>query len=411
MADAVVITGLGVVSAVGVGLDAFRAALESGHSALAGAGAPAEVELGGFDLEAAMAARPAGSEPLRARVQRLGRRGPPGVRLALAAALEAWEGAGLDTSRPAPEEASLVVAGNNLHGRLGWEQRASWERNPAFVSPRLALQFQDTDLVGVLSEALELRGEGSTVGGASASGNLALLHGRRLLAAGDARVCLVVGPMSDLSPLEKQSFRNLGAMTEPGECRPFDRASRGFAYGQGTAAVVLEPEAAALRRGARVLAELAAGALALDGRALADPTVAGEVRVMREALRRAGRSAAEVSYVNAHGTGSPLGDAVEARALAEVFAGVQPGPWINSTKALTGHCLSAAGVIEAVATVLALRDGRVHANPGLREPIEPRLRFVGRRAEQGELRLALSNGFGFGGINSSLVLARRSSAS
>jgi malonyl-ACP decarboxylase len=151
------------------------------------------------------------------------------------------------------------------------------------------------------------------------------------------------------------------------------------------------------------LARLAGYAQCLAGNGLADPSEDGEVRAMTQAIEHAHTAPEDVGYVSTHGTGAPLGDATELRALRRVFG--TRSPWLNATKSLTGHCLSAAGVLEAVATVIQLRDGFVHASPGLRDPVEPGGRFTGDRAETVRIGLALSNSFGFGGINTCVALS------
>ena len=127
---------------------------------------------------------------------------------------------------------------------------------------------------------------------------------------------------------------------------------------------------------------------------------------MTRAMAQAGITPSDVNYINAHGTASPLGDRTEIAAISEAFAGARPGPWINSTKSLTGHCMSAAGVIEAIACVLQIDGGFAHANLNLEEPIESGLRLVGPCAQPCEIEYALSNCFGFGGINSSVIFKR-----
>ncbi|WP_050776684.1 hypothetical protein [Streptomyces sp. SPB074] len=168
--------------------------------------------------------------------------------------------------------------------------------------------------------------------------------------------------------------------------------------------MVLETAASARLRGAPVLAGFAGGAVVLDGNHLADPSQDGEVRAMTGALAQAGVGPADIGWVSAHGTGSPLGDRTEAAALRTVF-GDGEGPWINATKTLTGHCLSAAGVVEAVAAVLQLRDGFVHPDPGLRAPVDPVLRLVREEPRRPKHGFVLSNGFGFGGFNTAVVLS------
>lgn len=242
------------------------------------------------------------------------------------------------------------------------------------------------------------------MGAASASGNAGLVHGARLVATGEADVCLVVGALADLSAIEERALLNVGAMAPGPVGPPFDETHGGFAYGQGAACVVLESRRSARARGAEVLAELAGWDLRLAANSLTEPDGEAEAATMTRAMSRAGVSPGDVSYVNAHGTGAPLGDAAEAEALRWVLGEAVGGAWVNSTKALTGHCLAAAGVVEAVATVVQMRGGFVHPNPGLAHPADPGLRFApatgGVRADIG---VALSNGFGFGGFNGSVV--------
>src|SRR5690606_2561929 len=310
-------------------------------------------------------------------------------------------------------------------------------------------------------EALGIRGEGLTVGGASAAGNLALAHGARLVRWGILDVCLVVGALAEPAPADLRSFLNLGAMVPtggsgpggpfdrchrglghgarlarwgildvclvvgaldepaPAELRsflnlgamvptvgsgpggPFDRSHRGFVHGPAAAAVILESAGSAARRDAPVLAGLAGCAAGLDANSQPDPTVAGEADVMTRALGDAGIGPADVDLVAAHGTGSPLGDRVEADALAQVFGRARP--WVNAVKGLAGHALTAAGLLSAVAVVVQLRDGFVHPNPWLREPIDGAPRLAGDTAVTTRPRWAVSNAFGFGGFNSAVV--------
>ncbi|MEU9255029.1 beta-ketoacyl synthase N-terminal-like domain-containing protein [Streptomyces sp. NPDC048270] len=415
----VVVTGLGVHTAVAAGADAFEQALRAGRSgitrrAAAGPHEPSvSADLADFGLRAALDALPGLSAGLRSAAVRTAGRAPLGVQVAVATAVQAHLQAGLGTpGGPAPGRTGLVVAGHNLTTGYAESLYPKLAASGAYVPARAALHLLDTDHLGVLSQVLGITGEGCTVGGASASGNVGIITAARLLALGAVDACLVVGALAELSSLERQALVNLGAMTSgpqglaPQEvCRPFDEDRSGFVPGQGCGALVLETEESARGRGAPALARLAGYGLALDGNSQADPDERGETRVMAAALRMAGLAPQAVGYVNAHGTGSALGDRTEAAALTRVFGGGPGGPWINATKALTGHCLYSAGVVEAVATVLQLRGGFVHPNVNLHRPIDPGLRFVGRSARPADLSYALSNGFGFGGIDTSILLA------
>jgi malonyl-ACP decarboxylase len=418
-ADGVVVTGMGVLCAIASDLDEFEKALRRGDNGIAvrGDGEAGELEpwlaadLDGFEFAVAVRARAALPAAVRALALRVAGRAPMPVQASVTVALQAWDQAGL-ADRPVPaERVGIVVAGHNLGGRHAEAVRSRYAASPAHLAGRYALQFMDTDHVGTLSQILGATGEGYTVGGASASGNVAIVNGARLVAADAVDVCLVVGALTDLSMMERQAFYNLGAMAgsggrdEPGRrCRPFDRAREGFVPGQGTACLVLESADSAARRRAPAVARIAGHASRLDGNSLADPSAAGEAWAMAEAIRRAGLSPDRIGYVNAHGTGSPLGDDTEVRALREVFG--RHRPRVNSTKGLLGHCLCAAGVVEAVAAVVQMRGGFVHPNANLEVPIDPDCRFVGAAAEPAVFDYALSNSFGFGGFNTAVVLGR-----
>lgn len=411
----VVVTGMGIVSAAGCGVAAFTTALREGRSgarALGGEGRLAAIpvaKLVDFNLDSALAAQGDLPSDVVLRARRAARRSPLPVQAAVTAAAEAWQMAGL--AGASPDDIGVVVAGQNLNQKYDFDVRAKFSERPEYVSPAYAAHFLDTDHVGTLSEVFAIRGEGLTVGGASASGNVGLLQGLRLVRSGEVKACMVVGALMDLSEIELSALESLGALSNGGAeaaraCRPFDNARNGFLYGQAGACVILEPEKAARDRGARIWGELRSGSLVLDGNRSTDPNVEGEVRAMAIALERAGITADQVDYVNAHGTASRLGDEAEIAALDRVFGAAKPGPWVNSTKAITGHTLTAAGVVEAIATLIQMNEGFLHANINLDEPMRSRVRLVGTRGEPANVKIALSNSFGFGGINTSIVLAK-----
>ncbi|MCM2416760.1 beta-ketoacyl synthase N-terminal-like domain-containing protein [Streptomyces sp. RKAG293] len=416
----IAVTGLGVLCSVGDGVTEFTESLRTGRSGLSAPGpgpAPGPAftaPLRDFALDRSLDALRQLPAPLRDLALRTARRSPLPVQAAVTVALQAWQQAGLHEVAPPGDRTGVVVAGSNLTERYTEDSRARATPNPAYLPARYALHHQDTDHVATLSRVLGITGEGFTVGGASASGNVGLVSGARMLAVGVADVCLVVGALSDLSELQIRGFLTLGAMAVadagnggPGEhpAAPFDTRHRGFHPGQGAACLVLETEESARRRGAAVLGRLAGHAIALDGNHLADPSADGEARAMRAALAAAGLAPRDIAYVSAHGTGSPLGDATETTALRDLFGEAADGPWVNATKGLTGHCLAAAGVVEAVAVMLQIREGFVHPSPGLDKPADPGCRFSGPVAARTDIAFALSNGFGFGGINTSVALA------
>ncbi|MQA07908.1 MAG: polyketide beta-ketoacyl:ACP synthase [Pseudonocardiaceae bacterium] len=331
------------------------------------------------------------------------------ARYSVLAAVEACAQAKVDAIADR-RRVSLVVAGSNFTQALSFAMSERFRKDPCYVSPRYAQQFWDTDALGVLSEVLDVRGEGSTVGGASAAGNIGLIQGMRLIRSGATDICVVVAGLQDLSGVERMALANAGALmdahsVDPRTCnRPFDSEHAGLVLSEGTGAIVLERTASAVERGAEVLAFLVDGVSALDGSHLPQPSRDGEEYVMREVLRRGAVDIDEVDLVSAHATGTPLGDETEAAAIDAVLRSGSRRQWVNATKSLLGHCLGSAAMLEAIACVLQIRGEYVHPNINLTQPITEELRFAPSRKTDATVRCVLSNAFGFAGVNAALLL-------
>ncbi len=403
MTDAVAVTGIGAVSTFGAGAACLADALREGASGIrrcddAALGLPWWAPLPALDWATAGAAL---APMLRQALHRAGHGGGAALQSALQAAAEAWQQAGAG----AGDRVGVIVAGSNLNQQ---EAAAAWARHATgkAVRPSYAMHFMDTDYVGALSEMLSLHGEGFTAGGASGSGGVALALGRRALLSGDVDAVLVVGVPMLLSGAEAAALTAVGAAysgTAATGCRPFDREAAGFVYGQAGAAIVLERQTQVRQQGRQALALLAGAAMGLDGKRGTHPSVAGEAATMRAALAQAGLPPHAIDLVSAHGSSSATGDQAEAQALREVFGVAPRQPCINAPKALLGHCLAGAGVLEAVAVVAQLQQGFVHGHPTLDAPIDAALRWCGKRHETRSLGAALSNSFGFSGINTSQI--------
>ncbi len=414
----VAITGMGIVSSIGNDVAEFTRGLREGFNGVG----RLELKFGpavsptvgamikGFSVDSALAKAEGFVEEFVRDFRISTLRAPIGIQYSAVTALEAWSMAGLHRKPPSPEKTGVIVGGSNLSQEYTFGLAEKFNGNPVYLSPRYPLHYMDTDHVGTVSHIFGVRGEGFTVGGASASGSLALIKGLQLIRLGEVDVCLVIGATAGLSPMELQGFYNIGAMggrrfkDNPEEaCRPFDGEHEGFIYGQGCGCLVLESVASMEERGGQALAMLCGGVQCLDGNCLSNPDEEGEVRAMTRALRQAGVDVSQVDYVNAHGTASPLGDRTEIAALKRVFGPHIGNVWVNSTKSLTGHCLSAAGMMESIATVIQMRERFVHPNLNLSCPIDDGCRFAGPKSEPAVIKTALKNSFGFGGINTSLV--------
>jgi malonyl-ACP decarboxylase len=416
---------MGVVSSIGQNVKEFGAALKKGRSGIGWLRNSSEpsmsvkigAEIRDFSFKSGLQqysySQP-GEDTLQ-KADQCARRSPFPVQASVLSALEAWQGAQLHRKKISPHRLGLVITGNNLNQRYPFGLYQKIRQSPEYLNPRYALHFMDTDHLGTLSEIFKIQGEGFTVGGASASGNVGILKSYQLIQWGVVEACMVVGGLTDLSPLELQAFYNLGAMggkrfgQEPKKaCRPFDNDHEGFIYGQAAGCLILESLESSGKRGVRALAEILGGSLVLDGNRLSNPSEDGETRAMESALIQSKVNANQVDYLNTHGTSSPLGDETEIRAARRVFKENLSHVWMNATKGLTGHCLCSAGVVEGIATIIQMKEGFVHPNINLENPIDKECRWVGPVSTPADIQISMSNSFGFGGINSSVILGKAS---
>jgi 3-oxoacyl-[acyl-carrier-protein] synthase II len=398
----VVITGLGAVSALGRGVDALLAGLTSGRSAIG------PLVLLPYEGRCRIAAEvrddvPPGDELAPATRRRLSR--PD--RFALAAVREALGDAGLDAA--ARRDAALVVGATTGGMR---ETEAAYQRWRTGAAPRLPLsQALGTPLAcaaAAVSHAFGLYGAQETVSTACSSSALAVGRAADLVRHGETPVAIAIGTDA-LCLLTQSGFDALQAL-DPQGCRPFDRNRHGLTLGEGAAALVLEDAAHARARGARMRARFLGWGSATDAHhpTAPHPEGAGALAAMRRALAAAGVPSEAVDYVNAHGTGTPQNDATEIAVLRAVLGARAVRVPVSSTKSQIGHCLGAAGALEAVVTVLALEHGLLPPTVGLREPdpVCADMDLVPSPGRRAALGTAITSSYGFGGHNVTLVLAR-----
>jgi 3-oxoacyl-[acyl-carrier-protein] synthase II len=322
-------------------------------------------------------------------------------RLALAAATEALTDAGLHgDERAAAALAVGAVGGGMFEGEEWyWEEMRSGKSSPKIRALRSILPYSHAETLGW---RLGLRGPKETLIMACASGAASIALGADMIREGAAPAALVGG----VDAFTRICFMGFNALKllDPEPCRPFDRDRRGMSIGEAAAFLVLEDAERCRQRGARVYAELAGAGMTTDAYHVTAPHPDGEGMsdAMRLALRAARMTPDGIGYVNAHGTGTPQNDRIEALALSRVFG--DGAALVSSTKSLIGHTMAAAGSVEAVATVLALVHGLVPPTANLRN-LDPEVPFdcVPITARPAELSAAMSNSFGFGGQNVSLI--------
>jgi 3-oxoacyl-[acyl-carrier-protein] synthase II len=396
----VAVTGLGVVSPHGDDAGAMFDALMRGESALA----PVFPE-----LPRPTAAALAPFDPLRwftklqlAGVDRVSQ-------LAVAAAELAMHDAGAPQDLP-PERIG-IYAGCGMGGAAALE--AAYRSANGRVPPLTIPAFMPNAPAAQIAMRRQAQGPVLTYSVACASSGVALAEAAKAVQRGEVDLAIAGGSEALIVPgvvLAWQAMQTLAAF-EPGEAaravRPFAADRSGFALGEGAAFLVLESAERARARGARAYARLAGWGIGCDATHLTKPDAAGQARALRAALRTAGLSPREVGYCNAHGTATRIGDVVERDALAEVWGDALGDLQVSSTKALHGHLLGAAGALESVFTVLALREQVVPATANLDDPDDDpsvqALDIVRREPRKAQLTAAVNDSFGFGGHNIALV--------
>jgi 3-oxoacyl-[acyl-carrier-protein] synthase II len=404
MGRRVVVTGVGVVSSIGVGVDAFWAALAggvSGASVLELAGEPPTpvCRVKDFDGEALFGRRDA-------------RRMDRCAQLATAAAQLALEDAGGDLGLSHDRIGASIGSAHGGMGTLDEAYRTYFERGSDRVSPFMIPLALTNTACAAVARTLQLRGPSSSTCTACAAGADAIGTALWLIRSGRADAMLAGGADSAISPVVLAGYRNLGALATlrhgaEGASRPFDSERDGFVIGEGSGVLALEEREHALARGARIYAELAGYGSSCDASHLTDPdqTGAGPGMAMSAALADAGVGPEDIGYVSAHATSTPSGDIAEARAIKR--AGLAHAA-VSATKSLHGHTLGGAGGVEAAASLLPIVRGIVPPTLNLVHPDDDcgLDHVMGAARLNADVRASLSNSFGFGGHNAALVFVR-----
>ena len=384
----VAVTGLGVVSAAGIGADAYFEGLCS----------PAPVgdrRVTGFDPNAHF------ESPKEAR------RADPYTQFLVAAADQALDQAGeieADPTRCGTMIGTGVGGITTLEHQIGVLK----EKGPRRVSPFLVPMMMANAGGATLAMRYGWMGPSENVVTACAAGTHAVGNAARLIADGRCDAVLAGGSEAPFTPTAVAGFANMTALSSSGVSRPFDVERDGFVMAEGAAALVLEDWDMARARGAVILAEVLGSASTADAHHITAPSPGGSgaVHCMQLALDDAGVRPADVVHVNAHGTSTVLNDAAEAEALSKVF-GTSLGPLVTSTKGVSGHSLGAAGALEALAVVLAMQTRLIPPTAGLTvlDPELPPIRMVIGEPAAWTPGVSISNSFGFGGHNGTLVIA------
>ena len=420
----VVVTGLGAVTPVGLDVPSTWAALLAGVS---GAGPITSFDVAGFPTTFAAEVKgfdPAPYVPNRKSLKIMGKN----VQFALAVSREALRDAGFDTVSD-PDRSGVVMGAGIVNATLpdlaeaiqesmidgAFDMRRFGTEGHRRLFPLTLLRHLPNMSAAHVAIAHNLRGPNNTIVTACASGLQAIGEGFRIVARGDAEMIVAGATDSRIEPLGMIGYSLLGALSRRNDAperasRPFDRGRDGFVVGEGAASVILESIEAARARGARIYAEVAGSGSSSAAYRPTDPRPdgAGAVRAMRAALADAGLSPGDIGHINAHGTSTPMNDLAEFAAYREVFGpGLDRIP-VTAVKSEIGHLGAASGAVEAVAAILALRDGVIPPTIN-QEDSDPACRLdlvANEKREVGNVEIVMKNAFGFGGQNASLILRK-----
>jgi len=403
MTRRVVVTGIGLVTSIGSEVEAFWSALLAGRSGIRPVGSfdtkDFNVHIGGEVVDFA-------PEGITSRIdlERVGR----ATQFAIVAACRALADAGIDAARHDPTRVGVSMGTTSGEPReVETYTDTALAGDPAAIGPHLVTRYPCGTIPGSMAAALGFAGPNAMIPTACAAGNYAAANAMECLRAGSADLMLAGGSDS-FSRITYTGFARLGAIA-PERCQPFDLNRKGMVPGEGAAVLVLEPADVAERRGARIYAELVGYGLSCDAHHMtaSHPEGDGAARAMRSALADAGLAPGDVSYISAHGTGTPTNDRFETLAIKKVFGEAARRVPISSAKSMLGHTMGAASAIETAICALAIASGRIPPTINYETP-DPDcdLDYVPNQAREARVDVAMNNAYAFGGNNASLILRR-----
>ncbi|ECB9948787.1 beta-ketoacyl-ACP synthase II [Campylobacter jejuni] len=399
----VVVTGIGMINALGLDKESSFKAICNGES-----GVNKITLFDATDFPVQIAAEVKNFDPLEVvdgkEVKKIDRF----IQLGIKAAREAMQDAGF--SEELDKEEFGIVSASGIGGLPNIEKNSiiCSERGPRKISPFFIPSALVNMLGGLISIEHGLKGPNISCVTACAAGTHAIGEAYKSIALGNAKKMLVIGAEAAICPVGIGGFASMKALSTRNEdpqhaSRPFDKERDGFVMGEGAGALVFEEYEEAKKRGATIYAELIGFGESADAHHITSPTLDGPLRAMKKALNMAGNP--KVDYINAHGTSTPVNDKNETAAIKELFG--NNIPLMSSTKGQTGHCLGAAGAIEAVVSVMALRDGVVP--PTINQLVkddECDLDYIPNISRKVDLKVVMSNSFGFGGTNGCVVFKK-----
>lgn len=423
MKKRVVVTGMGTINPLADNLDDYYKALMAGKS---GIGKWSSIDmslveckiggdLGHYDTKGALEGYKdyLGQEHFKM-IRRLFRYTTFSAKLAILTSLAAWKDANLSINDTNPLDTGIVVAGHNLNSNYMFEVTKQFLQDPEWMDALAGVEAIDPNVPGIVAEALNLKGPSFTIGGACASGNLAMREGFREIVMGESVRSVICGPPFDVSPADIHASAIINAVVirrdyqdRPEEAsRPFDVDRCGFLYSHGAGTIVLEELETALERAAPIYGEVLGIKAGSNANHLPMPGAENQTRIMRDLLNIANIEPEEVDYVNCHATGTASGDLQEVLAIQAAFGEHAKNLKVNAPKSMLGHTCWASPLVETIGGLLQMKYGYLHPSTNIKE-LDPAINLnVITQAEKHQINIMLKNSFGFGGINCCSLIGR-----
>lgn len=411
MEDRVVVTGIGVLSPVGIGVDSFWKSLIEGKS---GIGPITLFDTGNYEVRFAGEVKNFNPEEYNIS-KKEARKMDRFLQFSMGAAKLALDDAGIEINQDNGEDIGVLI-GSGIGGMstLEAQHRILMENGPGRVSPFFIPMMIINMASGHVGIKLGARGPNLSIVTACATAAHSIGEAAELLKRGKAKVMIAGGSEAAITPLSVAGFSSMKALStrndEPERAsRPFDKLRDGFVMGEGAGVLILERLDDALARGAKIYAEILSFGMSADAHHITepDPQGRGAALAMKRAIEAAGIKPEDVDYINAHGTSTPIGDKTETMAIKNVFGERAYKIPISSTKSMTGHALGAAGALETIACILAAKNGIIPPTINYENPdSECDLDYVPNIARKADINIAINNSFGFGGQNAVIVVRK-----
>ncbi len=424
MSRRVVITGMGTINPLGDNLEEYYNNLLAGKSGvkrwesidMSAVECKVGGDIGNYDWKGALERlQPYLSTESYKKTKRLFKNTTFSARIAALSALTAYKDAGLLGQSVDPHGTSIIVPGHNLNSNYIFENARQYFEEPEYIDPLAGVEAIDPNVPAIIDEILELEGPSFTIGGACASGNLALREGFRDIVTGDCERSIIAGAPFDVSPADIQASVIINAVVikpeyqdKPEEAsRPFDINRDGFVYSHGAGTLILESLESAKERGVHIYGEILAVRANSNANHLPSPGAEKQAWVMDKVLEDAGVRPEEVDYVNCHATGTPTGDIQEIKALKSVFGDHAYNLKLNAPKSMLGHTCWASPLVETIGGILQMEHGKLHPTINIDE-LDPEidLDVCSNTVTEHSIQYMLKNSFGFGGINCCSLIKR-----